>query len=64
MPLQNRVQPTGDIFVHPARGLFMGNRGVLHDDARTLTHRRWRHKAWVCCVTKFKNRQRMLMTPN
>lgn len=46
----------------------MGNRGVLHDEeAHThgqLTHRRWRHKAWVCCQLSFKNRQRSLMAPN
>jgi hypothetical protein len=64
MPLQNRVQPTGEILAHPARGGFMGNRGVLHDDHRRLTTARWRHKAWVCCLTEFKNRRRTLMTPN
>ena len=64
MPLQNRVQPTGDILAHPARGSFMGNRGVLHDDHRRLTNARWQHKAWVCCVTEFKNRRRTPMTPN
>ena len=64
MPLQNRVQPTGEFLAHPSRGSFMGNRGVLHDDHRNLTNARWRHKAWVCCVTEFKNRRRTLMTPN
>ncbi len=64
MPLQNRVQPTGDILAHRARGHFMGNRGILHDDAQTLTHRRWRHKAWVCCVLQFKNRRRRVMQPH
>ncbi|SHI80555.1 hypothetical protein SAMN05444000_103110 [Shimia gijangensis] len=63
MPRQNRVQPTGEILAHPARGLLMGNRGILHDDSGQLGHARWRHKAWVCCVTDFKNRKRPLMTP-
>ncbi len=63
MPLQNRVQPTGEILAHPARGRFMGNRGILHDAGQRLTHRRWRHKAWVCCVLSFKNRHRPLMAP-
>ena len=63
MPLQNRVQPTGDILVHPARGRFMGNRGILHDTGQRLSHRRWRHKAWVCCRLAFKNRRRPLMAP-
>ncbi len=68
MPRQNRVQPNGEIIATPTRGAFLGNRGVLHDDmAHThghLTHRRWRHKAWVCCVLDFKNRRRKLMSPN
>ncbi|KPA22760.1 hypothetical protein shim_10480 [Shimia sp. SK013] len=68
MPRQNRVQPTGDVLAIPTRGAFLGNRGVLHDeDAHEhgqLTHRRWRHKAWVCCVLDFKNRRRTLMAPN
>ena len=63
MPLQNRVQPTGEILAHPSRGTFMGNRGVLHD-ADGLTHRRWRHKAWVCCLLAFKGRRRPLMADN
>jgi hypothetical protein len=63
MPIQNRVLPTGDIVVHPARGLFMGNRGVLHDDHRTLRPARWKHRNWVCCVLSFKGRKRQLMTP-
>ena len=31
MPLQNRVTPTGDIIAAPHRGLFTGNRGIIHD---------------------------------
>ncbi|WP_299424675.1 hypothetical protein [uncultured Shimia sp.] len=68
MPRQNRVQPDGQILAHPTRGAFMGNRGILHDASAhqhgQLTHRRWRHKAWVCCVLSFKNRQRQLMARN
>ena len=30
MPLQNRVTPTGDIVATHARGLFTGNRGIIH----------------------------------
>ncbi len=33
MPLQNRVTPTGDIVATPHRGLFTGNRGIIHDPA-------------------------------
>lgn len=31
MARQNRVTPEGEIIAHPGRGLFMGNRGILHD---------------------------------
>ena len=63
MPLQNRVQPTGEIIAHPARGQFMGNRGILHDDDQHVGKARWRHKAWVTCVLSFKARRRKLMAP-
>jgi len=64
MALQNRVMPTGEIIADPARSLFMGNRGVLHDDRRRLGPARWKHKNWVTCRLQFNNRQRTLMTPN
>jgi hypothetical protein len=42
MPLQNRVTPTGDIVATPHRGLFTGNRGIIHDPAtKTLLKKRW-----------------------
>lgn len=63
MTLQNRVLPTGEIRAIPARGTFTGNRGVLHDDQRRLGTARWRHKAWITCALKFKDFQRVLMTP-
>ena len=59
MPLQNRVNPFGELVATPARGLFMGNRGGrFHTDARTLTARRWASRQWICCVCDFKGRQR------
>jgi hypothetical protein len=61
MPLQNRVTPTGDIIATPHRGLFTGNRGIIHDPAtRTLT-RRWASKAWLTCVCEFRGRRRKVM---
>ncbi|MFG6508601.1 hypothetical protein ACGYK6_05750 [Sulfitobacter sp. 1A15333] len=53
MPLQNRVQPDGEIIAHPARGSFMGNRGILHDDHGLHLKRRWAHQNWVCCRLSF-----------
>jgi hypothetical protein len=61
MPLQNRVTPTGDIIATPHRGLFTGNRGIIHDPAtRTLT-RRWAGKAWITCLCEFRGRRREVM---
>jgi len=57
MPLQNRVDPFGELFADPARGTFMGNRGGrFHTEARTLTARRWASRQWICCVLAFKGR--------
>jgi len=64
MPLQNRVLATGEIVAHPARGLFMGNRGILHGNQRNLGHKRWTHKAWVTCKLKHKDWHRTVMTPH
>ena len=62
MPLQNRVTPFGDIVAIPQRGLFAGNRGIIHDPAaRTLLDRRWTSKAWLVCLCAFKGRQRPVM---
>jgi hypothetical protein len=61
MPLQNRVTPSGDIIATPHRGMFTGNRGIIHDPAtRTLT-RRWASKAWLACVCEFRGRRREVM---
>jgi hypothetical protein len=62
MTLQNRVTPFGDIVAIPQRGLFTGNRGILHDPAtRTLLRRRWTTKAWIICRCEFKSVRRVVM---
>ncbi len=59
MPLQNRVNPFGELVAVPARGLFLGNRGGrFHTDAKALTARRWASRQWICCVLDFKDRHR------
>ena len=63
LPRQNRVTPFGRIEASPARGLFMGNRGILHDEAGRLGSARWRHRNWIVCLTSFKDRRRPLMMP-
>src|SRR4051794_3894761 len=62
MPLQNRVTPLGDMVATPQRGLFTGNRGIIHDPAtKTLLSRRWATKAWIICVCEFRGRRRDVM---
>lgn len=62
MPLQNRVTPAGAIIAAPGRGTFMGNRGILHNDARRIV-RASRNRAWLICRLDFKGRRRELMRP-
>ena len=62
MPLQNRVTPTGDIVATPHRGLFTGNRGIIHDPAtKTLLKKRWSSPAWITCVCEFRGWRRKVM---
>lgn len=61
--LQNRVDPWGNIIATPARGAWMGNRGVLHDKHKAI-RRSFKLKAWIICVLQFKGRHRMVMSPN
>jgi hypothetical protein len=57
VPLQNRVDPFGELHATPARGLLYGNRGGrFHRDDQTLGQRRWASRQWICCVLSFKNR--------
>lgn len=63
MPLQNRVTPFGEIIATPARGLFTGNRGIIHDPAtRTLLDKRWATKTWLVCTCDFRSIRRNVMS--
>jgi hypothetical protein len=62
MPLQNRVTPTGEIVADPDRGIFTGNRGIIHDAAtKTLLKKRWSSPAWITCVCEFRGWRRQVM---
>src|SRR5260370_38849235 len=61
MPLQNRVTPTGDIIATPHRGLFTGNRGIIHDPATKTLTRRWASQAWLTCACEFRGWRRKVM---
>ncbi len=63
MPLQNRVTPLNEIVSYPDHGLFMGNRGCLHDDNRKIVRHKCSVKRWIICLTSFKDRKRRLMSP-
>lgn len=62
-PLQNRVDPFGELIRTKARGGWMGNRGLIHNDHQQIV-RTFRLKAWITCRLEFKGRHRAVMTPN
>jgi len=62
MPRQNRVNPFGEIIATQDRGMFMGNRGVLHDQEGQI-QRAWQGKRWLVCVLEFRGRKRTVMSP-
>jgi hypothetical protein len=58
-PLQNRVDPFGEICAVADRGRLMGNRGGrFHNDDQTIGRRRWASRQWIACVCEFKGRRR------
>jgi hypothetical protein len=60
--LQNRVTPEGALVATPERGTLMGNRGVLHDEAKQIV-RPWQLVRWIACATEFRGRWRPVMAP-
>lgn len=61
--LQNRVDPFGNLIKTQARGSWMGNRGILHNDKHEITQT-FRLKAWITCKLEFNGRKRKVMTPH
>ena len=52
----------GDIIALPERGLFTGNRGIIHDPrTRTLLKRRWASRAWLVCTLEWRGIRRIVM---
>lgn len=62
MAYQNKVNPWGEIHAVKSRGMFLGNRGVLHNSNKEIisTHK---IKGWVTCLLEFKGRKREIMAP-
>jgi len=62
-PLQNRVDPFGQLIRTTARGAWMGNRGLIHNENQQIV-RAFRLKAWITCRLEFKGWHRKVMSPN
>ena len=62
MTLKNRVQPDGQRTDSPSRGLFTGNRGILHVADGEMGPAVWKHRAWICCTLDWQGRRRAVMT--
>jgi len=60
MPLQNRVNPKGEIKAIKSRGEFLGNRGIIHNEQQEIVSP-FKIKGWVTCQLEFKGRKRELM---
>lgn len=63
MPLQNRVDPWGDLHAVSARGTVTGNRGCLVDDDGELV-RHHQSRAWITCRLEFKEWKHPLTRPH
>jgi len=62
LPLQNRVDPSGQLHAVPSRGALMGNRGILHDGEGRI-RRQWANKAWVTCLLSYSGIRRAVFSP-
>jgi hypothetical protein len=60
--LQNRVDPFGNIIMTKARGAWMGNRGILHNDEQEVL-RPYKLNVRITCKLDFKGRRREVMAP-
>jgi hypothetical protein len=60
--LQNRVNPFGALIKTSERGTWLGNRGVIHNDAQEIV-RPFKVKAWIICMLAFRGRHREVMQP-
>lgn len=63
MPARVRVTPFGGLLAVSSRGLLMGNRGCLHDEAGEVIRETTSYKGWVTCLLAFNDRKRSLRQP-
>jgi hypothetical protein len=52
-PARNRVTPLGDIVAIPLRGIWTGNRGILHEQREIV--RFHASDLWITCALRFKD---------
>lgn len=60
---QNRIDPFGQLIETSARGAWLGNRGVIHNELQQIV-RPFKIKAWITCALEFRGRHREIMQPN
>ncbi len=63
MPLQNRVSPFSTLTATPERGVWTGNRGVIHNERKEIV-KNHAVKYWITCVLDYKGARRQVMSPN
>jgi len=63
MPLQNRVDPWGQLQAVKSRGALLGNRGIIHNEKKLIVAQ-WRSKAWITCQIEFKGRESPVFAPD
>lgn len=63
MPLQNRVDPWGQLQAVSTRGALLGNRGIIHNEKKQIVAQ-WRSKAWITCQSQFKGRKSPVFAPD
>ena len=61
VPLQNRVDPAGQLHAVFSRGMFMGNKGRLHNDNKEIVKKSGGTTGWVICALSHKGIKRELM---
>ncbi|MDQ1492402.1 MAG: hypothetical protein QOJ23_4916 [Actinomycetota bacterium] len=62
MSQQNRVTPEGEIVAIALPGLFMGNRGRLHEGREIV--RAWKTRNWLVCDRDFRGRRVVQWSPD
>lgn len=62
MPLQNRVDPYSKLHAVDSRGVWLGNRGILHNEEKKVTSP-YKGKMWITCRLQFKGVKRPIFSP-